>query len=593
MTPEDVIRLAQERGVAEARERLSEEVERRLEAIGGHVAWGEACEALGLVQLARREYHLALRDDAADVNALSALAALEEASGSLHAELRLRERLDAVEGGEPTSGGRLTRLRRLLMGGQPESEREAAAATTAELRSDAEGDQLLLNPSVADLSRFVHTFSGREGVHARQWWSRGRGGGYSPIRQALTLKEVTAHVQGDVTLGSYVVRVDDTATFFVLDLDVRKRAIEATRGQQARVEVLRRAVHEVGLELRRRLKELGLPATLVDSGYKGRHLWVFLSAPVAARLLVKLGARLRRTLQGALPESLHLEFFPKQGHVSANGLGSLIKLPLGVHRRSGRRAHLLDERGRPTADPWSALRDAPRVSPDQVLRVLDALRGEPEHVGDDRETGSAALESPQELFTEASFEVEPELSTLLRRCPVLATLVDRVMTLRSISYDEQVVLKHTLGHRPVGVLAVNYLLERCPEVEPPQRLKQPLSGHPISCARIRKRVPDVTGQVACFCPFPARPDHYPTPLLHLDEERTQRDTPTKAEPSAEELSQQVRLLTDRHQRLERELTQARQALEAEVKRVDGQELQVAGGRWRLDDGLRWESAHTD
>ncbi len=195
------------------------------------------------------------------------------------------------------------------------------------------------DPDLADHARFVHLFAGREGVHARQWFDPQRGrGGYAPVRTPLTPAIVADHLAGKVTVGSYLVRVDDTCTFFVLDLDITKRALEGARRDAAARDALRTTVAATAHDLRARLAELGLPTLLFDSGYKGRHLWGICQRPIPARLLLHLGRALRRALP--VPKSLHLEFFPKQATVPEDGLGNLVKLPLGIHRRSGRRSAL-------------------------------------------------------------------------------------------------------------------------------------------------------------------------------------------------------------------------------------------------------------
>jgi hypothetical protein len=84
-----------------------------------------------------------------------------------------------------------------------------------------------------------------------------------------------------------------------------------------------------------------------------------------------------------------------------------------------------------------------------------------------------------------------------------------------LTHDEQVVVIHSLGHSGAGVLAVNYLLDACVDVPPTARLQSPLAGNPVSCPKIRKRIPQVTGAVACNCRFDVAAGQYPNPRLHL------------------------------------------------------------------------------
>jgi hypothetical protein len=265
---------------------------------------------------------------------------------------------------------------------------------------------------------------------------------------------------------------------------------------------------------------------------------VFLADPRPVAEIHELGQLLVARASGAMHAELELEFFPRQAELTGRGLGNLIKLPLGIHRRSGRRSQLLDAAGRPLADPFAGLRSVRRARPETIAaaiaRLGEEVRLDPGATGTTTRRGSrtragAAPESSGRArtsvgprpplaapaWTEVDFEADPEVRHLLAHCPVLAELKRRVDDHRALTHDEQTVLRHTLGHLPQGVLAVNHLLERCEGVAPSARLLSPLRGSPTSCARIRQRIPDVAGRVPCACPFPESPERYPTPLLHL------------------------------------------------------------------------------
>jgi TOTE conflict system, Archaeo-Eukaryotic Primase domain/CHC2 zinc finger len=77
--------------------------------------------------------------------------------------------------------------------------------------------------------------------------------------------------------------------------------------------------------LSRELAQLGIP-TLLEASRRGGHLWVHLVEPTPAALV-------RAWL---LPSAMALgvELYPKQETLAPGGSGSLIRLPLGVHRQS-------------------------------------------------------------------------------------------------------------------------------------------------------------------------------------------------------------------------------------------------------------------
>ena len=451
MTPTEVRRLAWDGDLGQARQALR----RCLEASADrdHVAWGRVAEELGEVDAALAEF---------------------EASGA--------EGLAALEA-----------LRRDL----------EDAAPVAEAVSEQ-------GPSEVSLARFVHTFGGREGVHARQWHDPAAGGGYSPVHAPLTPELVRAHVQGTTTVGAYPIRLDGTVTWFCVDLDLTRKALTAAGADVDRRAALQRELAAGASEVAARLSQLGLRCLAEDSGNKGRHFWGLLDAPLPADLVHRFGRRLARALQ---PKSakLHIEFFPKQGRVPPGGLGNLVKLPLGIHRRSGRRSVLLDAALRPADDPWAALRGAPRLGRADLLRALTTLRddaparppAEPTATPD-----AAPVASPESLRS------LPAVARILARCPVLATLVERALTERRLTHDEQVVLLHSVGHVAEATDALNALLAFCPEVPSSAFMKRPHRGHPISCARIRARVPDTTCRLDCHCDFGDLRGRYPCPLLH-------------------------------------------------------------------------------
>jgi len=87
----------------------------------------------------------------------------------------------------------------------------------------------------------------------------------------------------------------------------------------------------------------GLMPAYLEKSRRGGHLWLFLSQAVPGREARGFGKGLlaAHSLEG-------VELFPKQGRVT-NGPGSLIRMPFGVHRLSGRRYGFYTTDGSPLA----------------------------------------------------------------------------------------------------------------------------------------------------------------------------------------------------------------------------------------------------
>jgi hypothetical protein len=154
------------------------------------------------------------------------------------------------------------------------------------------------------LKCYARLFVGRRNDYAVQQ----EDGRYRRAGRPLTYTLLEEHLQGVQTLGTYVIDEQGTCRFAVLDAD-KPDGMTVLVGAQ---EQLRRD---------------GIPSYL-EASRRGCHLWVFCDRLVNA-------SHLRRWLLPSCP-AWNVEFYPKQDE-NHGGYGSLIRLPLGLHRLSGRR----------------------------------------------------------------------------------------------------------------------------------------------------------------------------------------------------------------------------------------------------------------
>lgn len=499
----------------------------------------------------------------------------------------------------------------------PSGERTADPASPPRPRP-VESDAPLL-PSDADVLRFLQRFAGREDVHARMWADEDGNTGYTPVREPMTFQHVRNHLLGNVTLGVYPIRLDGRVGFLALDLDIAKPALEAARYDPSRAVALREAVRSHGLLMLAKARELGFDPLLEASGFKGRHLWIFFEEPQPAAAAHALGLGFVRLLDLGHPD-LSLEVFPKQPRLARGQLGNLIKLPLGIHRRTGRYALLLDDEGRPAAEPHALLRAKTRAPAELVTSVLEAMKGQ-HRAGSTGSSGRAkppkepsasdaastplgfdagpAPPPPGPEWTAEDFDRDPEVAALLSSCHVLGALRQRIESHRRVTADEIAVLRHSLGHLAGGVLAVNYLLRMCAGVPGDALLKKRLSGSPISCAKIHQRVPHIAGTVACECHFEDLGGAYPNPLLHV---RDLARSAHKEEPeppltvrSPEELARVLGGLKRRAAEIEAEIREVSRILLAGMAGSGSTALELEEGTFvrRVDEGvesLEWQPA---
>lgn len=323
------------------------------------------------------------------------------------------------------------------------------------------------------LNLYREWFVARADVYARYWQNETRNG-YLPVRSPLPDEELNAHLQGQVILGGYFLKPEDSTTpLLVLDIDGPEIG---AAGQQKALPVARQIFSALAQE--------GIVPLWLDSGGKGYHIWLCFRQPVSARVFrQRLMAWLERFRP--YPEGVVVEIFPKQDSISAGGLGSLIRLPLGKHPETGRWNALLTGEGQPVADSVKWLQSASKIDPEAFLRAM----------------GVQDLSQPELKIPEP-----PEkIASMVQGCELLRALVSRAAQKQHLRHTERLSLLYTLG--ACGEIGRNYLhqvIALCSNYDPRvterwvQRLEE---GHkPIRCATLKEWLKDYLPDVKCPCP---------------------------------------------------------------------------------------------
>lgn len=202
-------------------------------------------------------------------------------------------------------------------------------------RHDNEHD---LEPLVEVLSR---QFVQRWDMYPKQL----PGGQYITVHAPLTRSLLAAHLRGTETLGVYLLDPESRAHFMVLDAD--------NEPDRRRLEVVSQA-----------LSQFSCPSYL-EASRRGTHLWFFFDKSLE-------GEAVRRFGKGLLAYfNLNaIELYPKQGRLHGDGPGSLIRLPFGIHRKSGKRYGFYTSEGQPLAPTLSAqllALSTPQTVPERVF----------------------------------------------------------------------------------------------------------------------------------------------------------------------------------------------------------------------------------
>jgi hypothetical protein len=141
-------------------------------------------------------------------------------------------------------------------------------------------------------------------------------GSYARVSRPLGVADLVDHLRGTKTIGTYLLDQAGRCSFAVLDAD-QADGLDVLRIVQA---------------------ELAVPVHL-ERSRRGGHGWLFFDQAYPADQV--------RAWLSPLAARHHLELYPKQS--ASAGVGSLIRLPLGIHRKSGQRYPFIDQAGRAVA----------------------------------------------------------------------------------------------------------------------------------------------------------------------------------------------------------------------------------------------------
>lgn len=181
---------------------------------------------------------------------------------------------------------------------------------------------------------------------------------------------LVAHVEGRETFGHYLVSHEGTCRMFCFDIDFTKESVyypdgpdnpsttinprEVWSGPTTRTKLdLALQIKSLAQGLAKRTAKLVDPADskvmVAYSGNKGMHVICTMPPGTPADDARATAVYVLETFAAFVPtkgknffrhdggyHSLEIEVFPKQDEVNSDGYGNLVRLPLGINRKSGK-----------------------------------------------------------------------------------------------------------------------------------------------------------------------------------------------------------------------------------------------------------------
>ncbi len=364
----------------------------------------------------------------------------------------------------------------------------------------------------------LNLFAGREGAYARQWKNSEGHCGYMPVNEHLNEKVIKNHLLGNISVGIYQLRTDSTVNWICFDVDIQKSILKEASSDN---DLWKRALlnaKNTAVKIYDECAKFDIDSYIEFSGYKGYHIWIFLEKPIVARMAKKFGNIL---ISKIIPEkNCSIEVFPKQNFVKADGYGNLVKLPLGIHIFNGKRSYFINSKGHKIEDSEEYLKSVNKCSQDKIIEYLN-LHENPFYDDSQQDLQVRKQQFPK-LTNTYSIDLDKNFQYLIFKCPVLKEIFQNALKKKELSYDEILVIIHTVGHLETGVEAVNSIFSKCYNIPNDKYLKSRLKGYPMSCVKIRKKIPHITSHSDCNCEFDLSDGLYPTPIAHINSMKTDK-----------------------------------------------------------------------
>jgi len=373
-------------------------------------------------------------------------------------------------------------------------------ATTENADDTQAGDEpfLHMRREQEDIQLFMRLFRGRDDAFARQWAEREQDRqGYMPVHRPLGPADIAEHLAGSRTYGIYLLDQANMVHTGVIDVDLKKELRPPEILQKNRDAVRRESVY-LHQRLMERAKEHGMTCISEVSGGKGYHYWF----PVADPVLAAAMRRALFVLAAGLQEDVScfaLEIFPKQDQVQGKGFGNLVKLPLGIHRATGKPSWLVLAKDRQRESQFAYLRTITASPAEALLRVAG------------RHQTAQVLVHPRHARWAEEF---PELAELENRCAMLGQIMAGLRSSRTLSIREEKILLGTLAHLPRGRLLLHHLCAGLPEYNRPltdYKISR-VRGAVLGCKRIHSLMTDSVADLPCR--FAG--EGYAHPLRHIE-----------------------------------------------------------------------------
>lgn len=426
--------------------------------------------------------------------------------------------------------------------------------------------------SEMNIQEYTELFVGREDTYVREILGDRKQRTTEQIMEPLTEEVIRRHLSGDVTLGTYVQRPNGTAKFAVFDIDIsRKILLQVSYGSNEFTAYKQKAA-EYAVQVNKILKRMGVTGYIEDSGFRGYHVWVFFTEWIPVRYLNQFTDCVIKEWNG-IQDDIVLEVFPDSSRIRPGKFGQRVKLPLGIHIRTGSRSFFLDEQFHTVSDYREFFSGIARYSLSVVQRILGIYA-----VGVKENTAVKEVDRNLECFG----AIPESVRIVLEKCNLMRYLCQKAATTGYLSHFERMSVLHVFGHmgeegkefvHTVMGFTLNY------QYHTTQKFIMKIPEKPISCVKLREQYKLITAEYGCNCSFSRTRNCYPSPVLHAiknsEEEQSEITVPisrTVSRKKEEKVYEEINIYKQTEKLAQRivELKKQRRGLDKSIHKAESE-----------------------
>lgn len=345
-----------------------------------------------------------------------------------------------------------------------------------------------------NLQDYMELFVGREDIYAKEMPGADNKTVSEQVLEPLTEEVVRQHLTGNTIIGTFVQRPNSTSKFVVFDIDISKKILLQYSYGSPEFAAYKQKTAEHVARLCAVLRKMGMTGYVEDSGFRGYHVWVFFTGWIPVRYINRFTECVQKEL-GEDGDDITMEFFPNNARIRAGKLGQKIRLPLGLHSRTGNRSVFLNREFQPVSDYTDFFSDVAKYSLSAIQKILGMYLPEIKMQENCKEV---------DIDLQKFGNLSESVRIVLEKCNLMRYLCQKAATTGYLSHFERMSVLHVFGHmgeegrefvHTVMAFTLNY------QHNTTEKFILKIPDKPISCLKLREQYKLITAEYGCNCNF--------------------------------------------------------------------------------------------